>query len=55
MDASFIVRNNVGYSAAVKAIRLSMLLLIGGTAIEAQSRANDLAAILAKLLETPES
>jgi dienelactone hydrolase len=42
------------YSAAVKAIRLSVLLLIGGTAIEAQSRANDLTAILAKPLETPE-
>jgi len=43
------------YSAAVQAIRLSVLFLIGGTAIEAQSRSNDLAAILAKLLETPDA
>lgn len=38
----------------MKAIRLSVLFLIGGTVIEAQSRANDLAAILAKPLETPD-
>lgn len=42
------------YSAAVQAIRLSVLFLIRETAIEAQSRANDLAAILGKPLETPD-
>jgi hypothetical protein len=54
MDELSIARNSMGYSVPMKNIQVSALMLLSAGPGQAQSRPNDLAAILAKPLETPD-